>query len=180
MTVIYSDFGDTDTQVLAILWEKVPDVNLVHITRNTRDEQRKVQEALASETDTLLLCGHGTPDGLLSPSLSVLVGAHNVRSIKARRVIGVWCDAAQFAEKVGLKGFFSSMFISNPIEACLCGCFESSAEVITQQEMLFCKRVNRLILAGISINRWVDLLRTMADKSIDIVEFNYNGLRFFS
>ncbi|MCF0223932.1 MAG: hypothetical protein HUK20_06655 [Fibrobacter sp.] len=180
ITVIYSDFGDTDTQVLTNLWKGIPDANLVHVTRDTRDVQNKIKNALVSEKDTLLLCGHGTPGGLLSPTWEFLVGEHNARYIKARRVIGIWCYAAQFAESVGLKGFFSSMFVSNPGEACNAGCNESCAEVITQQEILFCSRVNQMILDSTPMNRWISLLRTQADMNVDVVKFNYEGLRYYA
>lgn len=180
ITVIYSDFGDTDTQVLATLWENAPEVNLVHITRNTRDVQNKIKKAMVAEKDTLLLCGHGTPGGLLAPTWEVLVGEHNIHYIKAKRVIGVWCYAAQFAESVGLKGFFTSMFVSNPTEAKLAKCFNSNAEVITQQEILFCQRMNQLILGNTPMTQWRESLCVQADMSIDVVKFNYGGLRCFS
>lgn len=180
MTVIFSDFGDTDTQVLAHLWENIPDINLVHITRNTRNAYNKIKQALAVEKDTLLLCGHGTPGGLMSPSWDILVGENELRYIRAKRVIGIWCYAAQFAESIGLKGFFSSMFVSNESEAKLVSCLNSSAEVITREEILFCDRVNKLLLENIPLEKWRGLLLDQADMSIDVVKFNYNGLKFFS
>lgn len=179
ITVIYSDFGDTDTQVLTTLWENVPDVNLVRITRTTRDVKNKIKRALACEKDTLLLCGHGTSGGLLSPTWEVLVGEHNIRYVRAKRVIGVWCYAAQFAESVGLNGFFTSMFISNPAEAQLARCFRSDAEVITQQEILFCQRMNQLILGNTPTSQWINLLYAQADMTIDVVKYNYGGLRYY-
>lgn len=179
ITVVYSDFGDTDTQVLTTLWENAPDVNLVHITRNTRNAKNKVKKALIYEKDTLLLCGHGTPGGLLSPTGDFLVGEYDIRYVKAKRVIGIWCYAAQFAESVGLKGFFTSMFVSNPAEAQLARCYQSSADVITQQEILFCNRVNRLILDEIPSCQWVDLLCAQADMTIDVVKYNYGGLSYY-
>lgn len=179
ITVIYSDFGDTDTQVLKSLWEKLPDVNLVHITRNTRNIPKKIITAMVTEKDTLLLCGHGTAGGLLAPTWEIMVGEDSVKYIRAKRVIGIWCHAAQFAESVGLKGFFSSMFISNLAEARAARCLGSSAEVITQQEILFCNRVNQLIQDNAPIVQWINLLYAQADLSIDVVKFNYGGLRYF-
>lgn len=179
MTVIFSDFGDTDTQVLVSLWKDIPDVNLVHITRNSRNVKDKITKALVSEKDTLLFCGHGTSSGLLSPTWGDLIlNEDNVRYIKAKRVIGIWCHAAQFAELVNLKGFFSSMFISNTREALMENCTKSSAETITQQEILFCNRVNELIRNDVPMDQWLDILHTQADKTIDVVRFNYNGLKF--
>lgn len=181
MTIIFSDFGDTDTQVLVNLWKNVPDVNLIHVTRNSRNVKDKIFQALVSEKDTLLFCGHGTSGGLLSPTWGdLLLNEDNVRYIKAKRVIGIWCHAAQFAESVGLKGFFSSMFISNTHEARLEGCTKSSAATITNQEILFCNRVNQLILKDVPQEQWVQILHSQADKTIDVVKFNYDGLRYFA
>lgn len=180
ITVVYSDFGDTDIQVHTALWKNVPDVNLLHITRNTRDVKNKIKKALIYEKDTLLLCGHGTPGGLQSPTRDFIVGEHNTRYVRAKRVIGVWNYAAQFAESVGLKGFFTSMFVSNPAEAQLARCFQSSAEVITLQKNLFCERVNQLILDGTPTSQWINLLNAQADMTIDVVKYNYGGLRNFT
>ncbi|MCQ2096919.1 MAG: hypothetical protein MJY87_03125 [Fibrobacter sp.] len=180
ITVIFSDFGDTDTKVLAALWENIPDVKLLHITKNSRDVKRKMIQAMVGEKDTILFCGHGTSGGLLSPTWGDLVlSEENVRHIVARRVIGIWCHGAQFAESVGLKGFFSSMFISNIREAYMEGCTKSSPEVITEQEELFCRRVNRLLLDNVPLEKWLEALRSQADRSIDVVRFNYDGLRYF-
>lgn len=181
MTVIFSDFGDTDTQVLTNLWKNVPDVKVVHITRNSRNIKDKITKALVSEKDTVLFCGHGTSGGLLSPTWGdFLLSEDNVRHIKANKVIGIWCHAAQFAESINLKGFFSSMFISNPHEALMEGCTKSSSATITNQEILFCNRVNQLILKGVPMDQWLHNLHSQADKSIDVVKFNYDGLRFFN
>lgn len=178
-TVIFSDFGDIDTQVLTHLWENVPDVKLVHITRYTEGAQELVNEAIAKESDTLLFCGHGLPSGLLSPGWGTLLDEGNYRLVHAKRVIGIWCHAAQFAASIGLKGFFSSMFISNTMEAAHNGCYSTNQDKITQEEILFCQRVNQLILDGTPTDQWVKQLKSQADMTNEVVKFNYNGLRYF-
>lgn len=179
-TVIFSDFGDTDTQVLTNLWEGIDDVKLVHITRDTRDAESMVNKAIAAEHDTLLFCGHGLATGLLSPKWETLLNCENAHMVHAKRVIGIWCYAAQFAENVGLKGFFSSMFISNIDEAHMVRCYDSTPSTITREEILFCNRVNTLIRNNTPIEQWRGELLAKADMSIDIVNFNYSGLRHFA
>ncbi len=71
------------------------------------------------------------------------------------------------------------MFISNLAEARAARCLGSGAEVITQQEILFCNRVNQLIQDNTPIEQWINLLYAQADLSIDVVKFNYGGLRYF-
>lgn len=179
MTIIFSDFGDTDTQVLKALWENIENAKILHITRDTKNAESLVNAAIASEKGTLLFCGHGLPTGLLSPNWGLLLDKENAGLICAKRVIGIWCHAAQFAESVGLKGFFSSMFISNINEAFAQRCYDSTPSTITREEILFCQRVNALIRENTPTEKWCEILMGQADMNIDVVNFNYSGLKYF-
>lgn len=181
-TVIYSNMGDIDTQVLTHIWEGLPNTNVIEVSNSSGPSSKKVDAGLRAEKDTLILCGHGFPSGLLSPlpyGEPLLVSSRNVHYIHAKRVIGIWCYASSFAKNEQLAGFFSSMFISNPNEAKLNGCYASSAETITREEILFAKRLNALISNDIPMQEWKQNLLEQANKSIDIVRFNYNGLSYF-
>ena len=70
------------------------------------------------------------------------------------------------------------MFISNPIEAHINGCNNSSGETITREEILFGKRLNQLIASDTPMGEWKDKLIEQADMNIDIVRFNYKGLTY--
>ena len=70
------------------------------------------------------------------------------------------------------------MFISNPTEAHINGCTKSNGETITREEILFGQRLNKLIASDIPMSEWKQKLIEQADKSIDIVRFNYNGLTY--
>lgn len=85
----------------------------------------------------------------------------------------------QFAQSVGMKGFFSSMFFSNESEAIFNDCFRTNAETITQEETLFCQRVNQLIQKNTPMGQWVEALRSQANLTQEVVKFNYDGLRYF-
>ena len=107
-----------------------------------------------------------------------LVDVTNAPSIRARRVVGVWCYAASFAESAGLRGFFTGMFVSNPMEAAIVGCpGRDSAATITEQEVLFCRRVNELLRADVPLEDWIPRLNAQADRSIGVVRYNYDRLR---
>ena len=165
-TVIFSNMGDTDTAVLRYIWMGMPNVKVVEITRSTRNPIRLVNEAIEQEHDTLIMCGHGTPAGLLNPAFNgsaYLVGAHNYMKIRCNRIIGIWCHAKDFAESYGVRGFWSSMFISNKGEASSNGIYSVSDKSITEQEILFCVRLNQLINDYIPMKTWVDSLRSDAD-----------------
>jgi len=192
MTVVFSNTGDVDTRVLAALWDDIPDARVLNIRPGTPDARRAVDVAIAEEEDTLVLCGHGSPQGLFDPGAMApgadlaaiarnppyVVDVRNAPSIRARRVVGVWCYAASFAESAGLRGFFTGMFVSNPLEASFVGCpGRDSAATITEQEVLFCRRVNELLRADVPMEDWIPRLNAQADRSLAVVRYNYDRLR---
>lgn len=181
-TVIFSNMGDTDTEVLKYIWMGMTNVKVVEINRTTENAKEIVNEAIASEHDTLIMCGHGCPSGLFNPSFKngpFLIDHSNKHLIKANRIIGIWCHAKDFAEREGMRGFWSSMFISNSGEARMNGIRSVGDKSITDQEILFCVRLNKLIHEYVPMKQWIDRLKTEADYSNPVVEFNYNGLRYY-
>ena len=181
-TVIFSNMGDTDTAVLRYIWMGMPKVKVVEITRDTVNSKQLVNEAIEQEHDTLIMCGHGTPSGLLNPGFkggAYLIDQSNYRKIKCNRIIAVWCHAKDFAETYGVKGFWSSMFISNSGEASMNGIKSVSGKSITEQEILFCIRLNELIKNYIPMKTWIDKLKAQADYDNEVVKFNYDGLRYY-
>ena len=191
MTVVFSNTGDVDTRVLAALWDDIPDARVLNIRPGAPDARRAVDAAIAEEEDALVPCGHGSPQGLFDPSVMArgnlaaiarnppyLVDVRNAPSIRAQRVVGVWCYAAAFAESAGLRGFFTGMFVSNPLEAAFVGCpGRDSAATITEQEVLFCRRVNELLRADVPLEDWIPRLNAQADRSLAVVRYNYDRLR---
>lgn len=181
-TVIFSNMGDTDTAVLKYIWMGIPKVKVVEITSDTVNPKALVTEAIENEHDTLIMCGHGMPQGLMNPSFkggAYLVDATNYKKIKCNRVIAVWCHAKDFAERYGVKGFWSSMFISNKGEASANGIYTVSDKTITEQEILFCIRLNELIKNYVPMKTWIDKLKADADYTNPVVKFNYDGLRYY-
>lgn len=184
-TVIFSNMGDTDTAVLRYIWKGIPNVKVVEITKKTANAVELVTSAIEKEHDTLIMCGHGTPQGLLNPAGmfsgkdGYLINAKNKDKIRCNRVIGVWCHAKDFAERQGLRGFWSSMFISNRGEAMMNGINTVSSKSITEQEILFCVRLNELITNFVPMKNWIPSLRNDADYTNPVVKFNYDGLRYY-
>lgn len=181
ITIIYSNVGDVDCLTLQRLWNNIPEdqITLITINPGDIDWEDTVDNAIASETDTLLLCGHGTSKGLLYPDLSsgqYIIHENNYSLIHARRLICIWCYASSFGETYNLTGFYTSMFISNLHEALDNCCFNSSAEDITSSFEVFCDRVNQLIINDIPMSEWVMRLGAVADVDNEIEQFNYFGL----
>ena len=182
-TVIFSNAGDTDTAVLKFIWRGLPNVKLVEVNKQTVNAKEIVEQAIEAEHDTLICCGHGSQMGLFNPAgtgFTFLVNRQNYKKIKVNRFIGVWCHASEFGEAVHLKGFYSSMFISNKNEAEMNHCYQASAKCITEQEILFALRLNELIKKYVPMKKWVGMLNEAADKTIDIVKFNYDGLKYLT
>ena len=181
-TVIFSNMGDTDSAVLKYIWLGLPNVKVVEVGRNTKGGYEMATEAIEQEHDTLIMCGHGMPQGLLNPNMketTYLVDRHNKDKIRCNRVIGIWCHAKSFAMQQGLRGFWSSMFISNRMEAMMNNIHNVSSKSITEQEILFGIRLNELIRNYIPMKDWVKNLRNEADYTNAVVKFNYDGLRYF-
>ena len=81
MTVIYSNFHDSDTYLLRGIWEGL-DARVIELRLDdryseergrlddptipydsSREEIEEINRAIESEEDTLIVCGHGTEDG---------------------------------------------------------------------------------------------------------------------
>lgn len=192
-TVIFSNSGDTDTAVLRYIWTGIPNVKVVEINKDTLNAQELVDQAIEEEHDTLICCGHGSDKGLFNPAgtgYSFAINRQNYKKIKVNRFIGVWCHASEFGESVHLKGFYSSMFISNKTEASSNQCCNATASQITTYEIMFATALNQLIRNYVPMKKWVNILNNggtagdmpiqPADKTIDVVKFNYDGLKYLS
>lgn len=63
--VIYSDLGDVDCASIPLLWKDIPDVNVMRLATDTDYSKEDIRKAIQEADDTLIMCGHGTPSGLL-------------------------------------------------------------------------------------------------------------------
>ena len=109
MIVIHVDTME-DTTRLKKTYEGLENVTLLY--NPTKEE---VVAQLKRDDDPLVMClGHGTTSGLFGTSwLNYVVDRSIVDLLKDRKVIGIWCFARSFAERYGLQGYFTSMFVSN-------------------------------------------------------------------
>ena len=199
MTIIFSNHGDQDTSIMPCIWDGIPDTKVVEVREYDTDYEQRVDEALAAEDDMVILCGHGSVYGLLHPDFMsghYLVHENNVHLIHAKKVIGIFCFASEFASRVNLSGFFTSMFISNVNEACDNGYFHESKDFIARQNEIAYLRIRQLILSDIPMYEWPETMVNMAitgnecldvtveplNESIDaltgIIYFNYRGMEY--
>lgn len=185
MTVIYGFINDTDTKVLSYIWEGIANVKVL---KTYESSQKDIDEAVKNEKDVLILCGHGSDEGLFGKNMYAV---DKNSEINAKYVIGVWCHAKQFAKKYHIKGFFTSMYISNMGEAI----FELRNKIrtlsftdkdITAGEIKFCKLLNSYLKTYIEKHTDLDLpnwpkriLETIPPKNI-VEKYNHENLEYIN
>ena len=196
MTVIYSNFHDSDTYLLRGSWEglysrvielrlderyseerwRLDDPTIPY--DSSRKEIEEINRAIESEEETLIVCGHGTEDGCLSPHFDYTLSSSNKDMIRAKRFIGIWCNALTFAKKNNVSGFFSSMFITNTLEADYMGMGNVGKERIKESEMKFVNTLNSLLRNNIPMDKWKEAFSSIIDTSNEVEVFNFTSLGY--
>lgn len=196
MTVIYSNFHDSDTYLLRGIWEGL-DARVIELRLDDRysEESRRIDDptipydssrkeieeinrAIESEEDTLIVCGHGTEDGCLSPHFDYTLSSSNKDMIRAKRFIGIWCNALTFAKKNNIPGFFSSMFITNTLEADYMGMGNVGEERIKESEMKFVNILNSFLKNNIPMEKWKEAFTCIVDATNEVEVFNFTSLGY--
>ena len=174
MIVIHVDSME-DTARLKKAYEGLKNVTLLY--NPTKEE---VIEELQLNDDPLVMClGHGTTSGLFGTSwLGFVVDRSMADLLKSRKMIGIWCFASSFAERYGLHGYFTSMFISNINEAEGFGFADNTNEDILNEINLFCGKINTYLKEDTPMDQWVTDLQATCHKEKDFVRFNYDGMRY--
>jgi hypothetical protein len=174
MIVIHID-SQQDTSFLKKTYEGID--NLILLYNPTKAEVNKTLEENPNE-DVMML-GHGSPSGLFSHDWKAnVIDYSNAHLLKGRNCIGIWCWAKKFAKNYGLKGYFTSMFISNEGEASSFGYNAAEKEVFNEVE-LFSDRINKLIKGNVPYEKWVEELCKSADMDKPFVKYNYEGMEYF-
>lgn len=174
MIVIHID-TQQDTSFLKKTYEGIDNLNLLY--NPTKEQVNKTLEENPNE-DVMML-GHGSPSGLFSHDWrGFVIDYTNAHLLKGRNCIGIWCWAKKFAKNYGLKGYFTSMFISNAGEARTFGYNATEEEVFNEVE-LFSERINKLIKSNVPYEEWVGKLQGIADMSKPFVKYNYDAMEYF-
>lgn len=174
MIVIHID-SQKDTTFLKKCYEGIEDTIVLY---NPNVEE--VNKALKENTDArVMMLGHGSPSGLFSKDWKGdVISKKNVDLLKGRECIGIWCYAKTFARRYALKGFFTSMFISNEGEAKSFG-YKATEEEVFKEVEVFAERVHGLIADGTPLDEWVEILQDSADYDKPFVKYNYDALEYF-
>ena len=175
MIVIHID-SEKDTAFLSKCYEGIGDSIILY---NPTKEQ--VTQTLTDNPNvTVMMLGHGSSSGLFSKDWrGNVIDYTNAKLLKDRDCIGIWCYAKNFARQYGLKGYFTSMFVSNGGEAKAFGYKDATEEDVFNEVAIFAERVNDLIKAETPLTEWVEKLQEQADYSKPYVEFNYSAMEYF-
>lgn len=134
--------------------------------------------------DRIIMCGHGTPDGLLSIGGFVGKNVHIINQkcvphLKDKECIFIWCNADKFVERHKLNGFYSGMFVSEVGEARYCGVEDYNQSKVSSSNYSFSEIVSRHIhnnLKELYENVKVDY-GILAENN-PVVKYNHERLYF--
>lgn len=178
MIVVHID-TTTDAHTLVDCYKDAKDTDII-LVNPTKAEVIKVLTEHPNET--LMGLGHGSGSGLFGcggvGNYGYVIDKTMLDLLKDREMIGIWCHAKDFGRANGLKGFFTSMFVSNPSEASWYNFKKVSEEVTQEQNTIFSKKVNDLIKYGVPLTDWIDNLQDY-DHTLDFVRFNYENFEYF-
>lgn len=137
------------------------------------------KRAIINEKERIVFIGHGTEYGLLNQRLDgYIVDSKMVQFLRGKDIIGIWCNASNFADRYELTGFFTSMFISNYNELVNCGfqLFENCEIEIERQNKIFASRINKLLKANTPSREWAKILYDSLENEKRFVYYNYEAM----
>lgn len=173
MIVVHID-TTPDGHDLAECYASLKDTDTI-LVNPTRQE---VIDALKKHPgETLMGLGHGTSGGLLGVEYGMAIDGYMAPLLKDREIIGIWCYAKEFGLNFGLKGFFTSMFVSNPDEASYFSFKEVPESVTHERNRAFTRKIRDLIANGTPLDQWVENLQDY-DRTLDFEVFNYENLAY--
>lgn len=129
---------DDTTTFLELIYSTIPQKTV--ITGGVSKEHLK---GLIQSHDRIMMLGHGSPNGLLSAGRFLqtngyIIDQDMVELLKKKpENVFIWCDADQFVYRYSLHGFFSGMFISDVLEAYVCGLPDISQEMVNESNLVF-------------------------------------------
>jgi hypothetical protein len=110
------------------------------LTDHQACRSRKVLTTLIKKHDRIIMMGHGYPGGLFFTAIN----SSMVYLLRQKDCVCIWCNADQFVEKYGLRGFYTGMFISEVGEAYGRG-IKALQDEVTYSNVLFAMELNKVI-----------------------------------
>ena len=141
---------DKSTDFLKPIYADLDDVTLV--TGGWSSDQ--ILEAIQTH-DQVMMMGHGSPGGLFSIGQfpigdrfsGYVIGVDMVEALSQKdNNIFIWCNADQFVNRHGLKGFYSGMFVSETSEAFYCKVETFTQEAVDESNNTFARQLGECLL----------------------------------
>ena len=141
---------DKSTDFLKPIYAGLDDVTLVTGGLN----QQELIQAIQTH-DQVMMMGHGSPGGLFSIGRfpigdrfsGYVIGVDTVEALSQKdNNIFIWCNADQFVDRHGLKGFYSGMFVSEVGEAFYCKVETYTQEAVDESNDTFARQLGECLL----------------------------------
>jgi hypothetical protein len=142
---------DKSTDFLKPIYAGLDDVTLV----TEGWSQAQIKEAIQTH-DQVMMMGHGSPSGLFPVGRfpiekqygGYVVGSNLVEALSQKdNNIFIWCNADQFVNRHGLKGFYSGMFVSETSEAYYCHVKTFDQASVDESNDTFASQLGECLLA---------------------------------
>jgi len=134
--VVHPD--DRSTDFLKKIYLNKPDWTIINDPMTCRS--RKEITSLIKAHGRIIMMGHGHPYGLFFSCINPEI----VYLLREKLCVCIWCNADQFVQKYGLRGFYTGMFISEVNEARYFN-IETTQEKIDYSNNLFATELNKYI-----------------------------------
>jgi hypothetical protein len=177
---------DPSTQFLRVLYEN----SLAeYVIMNESNSNSEIRNALNSgEYNRIMMLGHGTEWGLLSPNCRGsqnmferdIISPQHVQFLRNIECIGIWCNANIFAERYELSGLFSGMVISELSEAMEFNIAASEDEIMSHRTQ-WANNLNECISQNWeNISEVPDaMMNHLSENHTYLEEFNYESIFYF-
>lgn len=162
--VIHPD--DRTTDFLYHIYENL-DATVINDGWMSEDEMFDI----IAEHDRIICLGHGGPGGLFGKG-GYLVSDYHADILRTKNLVFIWCNADQFMEYNGLKGFYSGMFISEVGEA-ECYNIKATQVQVDFSNYLFANLLGKHIDDKDRLKKIKDGYKVEGDK---VVKFNNDRL----
>lgn len=166
---------DESTRFLNLLYDKPkPDL--------TEENSKHEVDHLLGISKEVMILGHGTEYGLLCREGENMFGrylidySHGYYLTQCTTLIGIWCNANIYAEKLGLHGLFSGMVISELSEAEDWG-IKTTKEELDLENKKFASRLGGLLRdPNIRLHEIPEIFQTLDDSKTPLTKFNYENI----
>lgn len=111
--ILFVHIKDPSTDFLEIIYKDRPNSTIVRTSISAH-----AMNALIDDHDQVVMMGHGSPHGLFGTRGDLIINHQNINALARKdNNVFIWCYASTFVDRYMLRGFTTSMFISEPVEA---------------------------------------------------------------